>query len=165
MCIRDRGERERQVLTRLGLVGRRVVLGLLDIMVREPGVLEVTHGARRERTRGDLLQSAGAQRDQLVACLLYTSAVDRSVPTAPAQHAASLRPDGTVSVTWGQASDPSNDLRYLVLRDGNAVGFSWGTSYVDTNVPVGNHQYAVAAIDETGNIGPSTEPTNFNVTM
>ena len=95
----------------------------------------------------------------------YCSAVDRSVPTAPAQHAASLRPDGTVGVTWGQASDPSNDLRYLVLRDGNAVGFSWGTSYVDTNVPVGNHQYAVAAIDETGNIGPSTEPTNFNVTM
>ena len=63
----DIGERERQVLTGRLLVGRRVLLGLLEIVIREPGVLEVTHGARRERTRGDLLQSAGAQRDQLVA--------------------------------------------------------------------------------------------------
>ncbi|MBK6438589.1 MAG: delta-60 repeat domain-containing protein [Candidatus Microthrix sp.] len=107
--------------------------------------------------------SGNAAKDFAGGFTKYCSAVDRSVPTAPAQHAASLRPDGTVGVTWGQASDPSNDVRYLVLRDGNAVGFSWGTSYVDTNVPVGNHQYAVAAIDGTGNIGPSTKPTNFSV--
>ncbi len=93
----------------------------------------------------------------------YCSAVDRSVPSAPTQHDAYVRADGTVGVSWGAASDPSNDLRYLVMRDGNAVGFSWGTSYIDSGVPAGNHQYAVVAIDDTGNIGPSTTPTNLQI--
>ena len=104
--------------------------------------------------------SGNAAKDFAGGFTKYCSAVDRSVPTAPAQHDAHMRPDGTIGVTWGAASDLSNDLRYVVLRDGNAVGFSWGTSYVDANVPVGTHQYAVIAIDGTGNIGPSTTPTN-----
>lgn len=93
----------------------------------------------------------------------YCSAVDRSVPTAPNGHTTQLRPDGTVEVTWGAASDPSANLRYLVFRDGKVVGYSWGGNYVDRNIPSGKHQYAVAAIDAEGNIGPSTVPSSLQL--
>ncbi|MCB1026845.1 MAG: delta-60 repeat domain-containing protein, partial [Microthrixaceae bacterium] len=107
--------------------------------------------------------SGNAAQDWAGGFTKYCSAVDRSVPSAPNGHNTRIRWDDSVEVTWGAASDPSNDLRYLVFRDGNVVGYSWGGNFVDTNIPSGTHQYAVAAIDQEGNIGPSTTPSNLEI--
>jgi hypothetical protein len=109
--------------------------------------------------------SGNAAKDFAGGFTKYCSAVDRSVPTAPAQHAASPAPrrDGRRHLGSGQRpverpALPGPSETATLSASAGAPATSTPTS------PVGNHQYAVAAIDETGNIGPSTEPTNFNVT-
>ncbi|MEZ5380216.1 MAG: delta-60 repeat domain-containing protein [Microthrixaceae bacterium] len=103
--------------------------------------------------------SGNASQDFAGGFSKYCAESDRTMPSAPNGHNVDVRDDGTVAISWGAASDPSADLRYIVFRDGNVVGSSWGSSFVDDNIPTGTHQYAVAAIDQAGNIGPSTQPS------
>jgi hypothetical protein len=69
-----------------------------------------------------------------------------------------------VRVAWGASTDASNDVRYLVYRDGRVIDVVFGaTAYVDRNPGRGVHQYAVQAVDAAGNRSQSTKPGDVSV--
>ncbi len=74
---------------------------------------------------------------------------------------------GSVSLTWGTASDDTGVVRYNVHRSttagftpsaANRVAQPTGTSYLDSGLSAGTYYYRVTAEDAAGNVGaPSNE--------
>jgi Bacterial Ig domain/Gametolysin peptidase M11 len=83
--------------------------------------------------------------------------LDEEPPTAPADLTAVPGVDDVV-VQWKPSSDDFGVHRYVVFRDGVEVGATASTSFVDSPVPAGEHEYVVYAEDVTGNRGAGSEP-------
>jgi hypothetical protein len=110
--------------------------------------------------------SGNAATDYVGEFMRFCPAVDRTVPTTPGQHTATAQADGTVKLTWGASTDASNDVKYLIYRDGKVVAVvSGATTYTDTGLTAGTHQYAVQAVDAVGNRSKSTNPTTVTVVL
>jgi hypothetical protein len=110
--------------------------------------------------------SGNAATDYVGEFMRFCPEVDRSVATTPGQHTATAQADGTVKLTWGASSDASNDVKYLIYRDGKVIAVVSGTTtFTDTGLTAGPHQYAVQAVDAVGNRSKSTNPTSVTVTL
>jgi fibronectin type 3 domain-containing protein len=93
---------------------------------------------------------------------------DASAPTAPTSLTATGAL-GSVSLSWGAASDNQGVARYNVHRSATAgftpspanfIGFSTTTTYQDNGLTPGTYRYRVTAQDAAGNVGPpSNEAT------
>ena len=96
------------------------------------------------------------------ACFAPIEAIDTNAPSAPAPTAAQAGPNA-VTLTWSPSSDDSYVNGYgIYRRDDDVAGANFvrvrnvgatlpaGTTaftFTDVNVPVGNHTYAVDAVD------------------
>jgi Fibronectin type III domain len=58
---------------------------------------------------------------------------------------------GTVTLKWPAATDNIGVSVYQVSRDGVAIQNLAAATYVDKNVPIGNHHYELRAYDAAGN--------------
>jgi len=76
---------------------------------------------------------------------------DTTPPSIPANvTAAYLQPDAVI--TWDASTDTNGIAVYTVSRDGENIGSTTGAlTYVDHNVPDGDHIYQVQATDPSGN--------------
>jgi Galactose oxidase-like, Early set domain/Fibronectin type III domain len=99
----------------------------------------------------DLAGNASAPSNQATVAVL----ADTTPPGAPTNLAATAPQSRQVNLTWTAASDNAGVTRYNVLRDGQPVGTSVGTTFVDNTVQPGTtYVYAVTAQDAAGNVGP-----------
>jgi chitodextrinase len=88
----------------------------------------------------------------------------------PPDTVAPSRPSGLVatpmgatgaSLSWGASSDNITVVSYVVSRDGAQVATSATTGYVDSGLaPETTYSYSVAALDEAGNMSPSSPTAN-----
>jgi chitodextrinase len=78
---------------------------------------------------------------------------DQRPPTVPANLGASLIGDGTsVHLTWAPSTDDVQVGEYNVLRNGQKVWTTAGTSFDDTGLPQATtFTYRVVAVDTSGN--------------
>ncbi len=88
--------------------------------------------------------------------------VDRTPPAAPADVAADASPtNGAPALTW---SAVDGAVRYDLLRDGDVVGSTSGTSLADTAVALdGTFSYTVLAVDAAGNASAPSAPVTVTV--
>lgn len=86
---------------------------------------------------------------------------DETAPTAPTNLTAT-RTSTSVSLSWTASFDAVGVQRYVVYRDGVAVGTSTTPGYVDGGrTPYSSYSYAVEAVDAAGNI--SARSTSLTV--
>jgi hypothetical protein len=88
--------------------------------------------------------------------------LDEEPPTAPTDVTATPGFE-QVQLQWTASTDDFRVHRYVVLRDGSEVGASPVPSFVDSPVPIGDHEYAVYAEDVTGNRSEASEPELVSV--
>ncbi|HUA38256.1 MAG TPA: LamG-like jellyroll fold domain-containing protein [Candidatus Sulfopaludibacter sp.] len=84
-----------------------------------------------------------------------------NTPTAPANLAATTVSSSQINLSWTPSTAVLGIGAYLVERQGVSdtnfvqVGWSRGTNYVDTSLPIGtNFSYRVRAVDAAGDDGP-----------
>ncbi len=65
---------------------------------------------------------------------------------------------------WGASSDNFGVERYVVFRDGSEIGTTTSTSFVDSPVALGDHEYVVYAEDASGNRSPASNSATATVT-
>jgi len=102
----------------------------------------------------------------LIASCGKTSTVTVGTPGAPADTVAPTRPGSLVatprgatsaSLSWNASTDNVTVTSYIVSRNGAQVATSATTSYVDSGLaPATTYSYSVAAVDEAGNMSPSS---------
>jgi len=81
---------------------------------------------------------------------------DAVPPSAPAGISGAVQ-GGTVTLSWGGASDDSGGVNsYAVSRDGAAVADTSATTLSDAPPGGRTHHYEVRAVDPSGNAGPPT---------
>jgi hypothetical protein len=108
-----------------------------------------------------------------------TITLDEEPPTAPTDLTA-IGGEEQVQLQWSASSDNFGVERYRVFRDGNEVGTTASTSFLDSPAPVGDHEYVVYAEDASGNLSvasgsatataepdeePPTAPVNLTATV
>ena len=80
---------------------------------------------------------------------------------------------GQIGLSWGAATDNVGVSKYDVFRStasgftpsaANRVAQPAGTTYSDTGLPAGTYFYRVAAEDQAGNIGPSSNEASATAT-
>ena len=65
-----------------------------------------------------------------------------------------------VSLTWDAATDAQS---YNVYRDGALIGNTSNTSYIDSSVSYGTHEYAISSMDATGLLSALTEAVQVTI--
>lgn len=86
---------------------------------------------------------------------------DTQPPTAPADLLASVAGPASVDLSWTASTDNVGVTGYRVLRDGQQVGSSVGTSFADTTVAPGTSvTYTVTAYDSGGNVSAASSPAS-----
>jgi chitodextrinase len=86
---------------------------------------------------------------------------DTQAPSAPGSVSAVAR-SGAVDVAWSAATDNLAVAGYRILRDGAPLGTVGASarSYIDITVAPGTpYEYAVAAVDTAGTVGPTLSAT------
>ena len=101
--------------------------------------------------------------------------VDNLAPAAPEGLVASVSGDD-VQLSW-DANSEGDLLGYLVYRNGEPVNWSGtlpddlrqlalpDTDYMDGEVPDGQHEYRVFAIDEAGNVSEASDPADVTLDL
>ncbi len=95
--------------------------------------------------------------------VIGTVAPDEEPPTVPTDLTAAVGPEG-VQLQWKASSDNVGVHHYVVFRDGTQIGSSSGVSLLDSQAPVGDHEYAVNAEDAAGNRSEASLPASVTVT-
>jgi Bacterial Ig domain/Gametolysin peptidase M11 len=88
--------------------------------------------------------------------------LDEEPPTAPTDLTATPGFE-EVQLQWAASTDNFGVHRYVVFRDGSEVGVSASTSFVDSPVSLGEHEYVVYAEDVVGNRSDASEPATVSV--
>ena len=88
--------------------------------------------------------------------------LDEQPPTAPTGLTATVGFE-EVQLQWDAGTDNFGVNRYVVFRDGVEIGTSASTSFLDSPVSVGDHEYVVYAEDVTGNRSAASEPETVTV--
>jgi Gametolysin peptidase M11 len=85
-------------------------------------------------------------------------ASDTTPPTAVSNLAATVASGPEVTLSYAAAADSGGVASYRVTRDGAPIATlgSSSTSYPDWTPSYGTHTYGVAAVDQAGNVGPTT---------
>jgi hypothetical protein len=89
--------------------------------------------------------------------------LDEASPTAPSNLTA-IGGEEQVQLQWSASSDNFAVERYRVFRDGNEVGTTRSTSFLDDPASVGDHEYVVYAEDVSGNRSVASNPATATAT-
>lgn len=87
---------------------------------------------------------------------------DDEPPTAPTGLTASVGIDGA-QLQWSASSDNFGVDRYVVFRDGDQIGTTGSSGYLDSLVSAGEYEYVVYAEDETRNRSAPSDPATATV--
>ena len=82
----------------------------------------------------------------------YGGSIDMTPPSAPASVQATF-PRSKVSLTWSAAVDPDSGVdHYIIYRDGQQIGTSTTTSYIDSSgvTAATLHSYQISAVNYDG---------------
>jgi chitodextrinase len=83
---------------------------------------------------------------------------DAVAPSAPTGLTAAPNGSGGVSVSWRASTDNDGVSEYRVFRDGEQIGTSTRTTYIDDAVQPGTtYAYEVVAADPAGNASPRSQ--------
>ena len=88
--------------------------------------------------------------------------LDEEPPSAPT----GLTATGGIEeaqLQWDASSDGFGVALYRVFRDGSEIGTAPGTSYIDSPVTAGEHEYVVYAEDQTGNLSAASESATATI--
>jgi chitodextrinase len=86
---------------------------------------------------------------------------DTVAPSQPGGLVANPTGPTGASLSWGAATDNITVVSYVVSRNGTQVAMSTTTSYIDSGLtPATTYSYRVAAVDEAGNVSPSSPTAN-----
>jgi hypothetical protein len=83
---------------------------------------------------------------------------DRKAPSGPPAPKVSVVSAG-VGLTWAPSSDNVGVVEYLVYRNGQLIGTTGDTAFVDSAAPLGASAYTVRARDKAGNKSIASPPT------
>lgn len=76
-------------------------------------------------------------------------------PSTPTRLRAASATTGSITLAWTRSADNVGVRAYNVFRDGRYVGYSTGTTFVDTGLPRGTvHRYRIVAFDPSSNMSP-----------
>jgi chitodextrinase len=78
---------------------------------------------------------------------------DTQPPTTPG-NLSFTQTRADITFTYSASTDNVGVTGYDIYRDGTKLATVAGLSYTDLSVPVGNHTYAVSAVDGAGNASP-----------
>lgn len=84
---------------------------------------------------------------------------DAEAPTTPGDLEALPATTNSVDLSWGEATDNVGVAGYEILRDGEKISSTSGTSFSDTGLsPDTEYTYEVRAFDAAGNMSEHTAP-------
>lgn len=93
-----------------------------------------------------------------------TFLIDNSPPAIPQNVVGELIGNNTVKIAWQRNTE--TDLKgYWVLLYGNHAHaeIKTDTEYIAANLPDGDYQYSVVAVDQVGNTSQATNPLNISI--
>jgi chitodextrinase len=76
-------------------------------------------------------------------------------PPGPPGNPHATASGGTVTLTWGAASDNVAVAGYQVSRNGHLLTTVTSTTYTDRSAPAGNNEWEIVAVDAAGNVSPA----------
>jgi Big-like domain-containing protein/gametolysin peptidase M11 len=107
-------------------------------------------------------EDASGNRSPASALVTATVEPDEEPPTAPTDLTATVGVEG-VQLGWGASSDDFGVDRYIVFRDGVQIGAPASTSFLDSLLSAGDHDYVVYAEDVVGNRSAASDPVMVTV--
>lgn len=111
-----------------------------------------------------LASSDGAKAYHHATIGLPTPEADGADPTPPATVTATVTTGCQVELLWPAAHDDVEVVRYWISRDGQPVGSTSSTSYVDTSATCHSvHRYSVTAEDRSGNTSSATSTRDVEI--
>jgi chitodextrinase len=103
--------------------------------------------------------AAGNVSAQSTAAVATTSPTDTQPPSAPTNLTGTSTLPTQVNLSWTASTDNVGVAGYHVLRNGNQVGTTLATSYVDTGLATSTtYTYTVTAFDAAGNVSAPSSP-------
>lgn len=82
---------------------------------------------------------------------------DGTAPTAPSNVVATTQSEGGIKISWTPASDNVGVSKYQITRNGQTLGESSTSSYVDMTTEENmTYAYSVTAVDNAGNVSASS---------
>jgi hypothetical protein len=85
---------------------------------------------------------------QNLTCFIIVDTIAPSQPNVSSPIVNNLN----VQLNWDPVPDPTG-VTYYIYRDGNFIGTTITTSYLDTNLDAGTYNYTIGPVDGAGNIG------------
>lgn len=117
----------------------------------------VRYAVTRDRIDATFVNALGSFTDSFSIVSGAAPNADVTPPTAPTSLTATPAGSSRVDLSWGASSDENGVARYAVYRDGNRIGTSTTTTFVDTGTSAGaTYTYEARAYDVAGN------PSNFS---
>jgi hypothetical protein len=90
--------------------------------------------------------------------------VDVAAPSAPGKPKATVASNGTVNLSWTASTDSTDGVaHYILTRDGKRIQTKVTATHTTDRPGSGKHSYVVAAVDRSGNVGPSSVPVSVTV--
>ncbi|MEM7164110.1 MAG: LamG-like jellyroll fold domain-containing protein [Planctomycetota bacterium] len=105
------------------------------------------------------VDGAGNASAPSVGATVVTPEPDTTPPSVPQGLTTDEGVLGGAALLWSASTDNVAVAQYLVLRDGNEVGATPGTAYVDTGLTPGvEYSYQIIAVDTSGNPSAPSAP-------
>ncbi|NLX77891.1 MAG: PKD domain-containing protein [Clostridiaceae bacterium] len=87
---------------------------------------------------------------------------DTTAPTVPQNLRISSKTESSVTLVWTGSTDNVKLAGYKVFRNDEEVGFSNGTSFVDTEIFPGTYTYYVKAVDAYNNLSEQSNSVIYD---
>lgn len=92
-----------------------------------------------------------------------TTTLDSIKPTIPENLTAKPKSTTTIKLSWSASTDNNSVSQYLVFRNGEEVGETETTDYLDTDLmEKTSYQYSVLAMDDVGNQSEKSRETTVS---
>ncbi|MDQ2085630.1 PKD domain-containing protein [Herbivorax sp. ANBcel31] len=90
-----------------------------------------------------------------------TTLIDEESPTVPTNLRISSKSGTSITLAWSESTDNVGVAGYEIYRDGEKVGISTDTIYIDENLEIDQtYNYHVKAFDEAGNVSQKSNTTS-----
>ncbi len=145
---------------------RRVEAARTNVFVPTPPAYSGTFSRWRYMPKYNAYILVNDEEDDVFFYKIGPWAADDTPPPAPAGLGATCDGPGGVRLAWDPVTDPDSGIAYYVVRrDGQSIGTTPVTSYVDADVQAGTMpSYTVSAVNLGGLEGPPSEPVTVEVT-
>lgn len=124
----------------------------------------MTYSVTKDRIDARFVNTTGGFTDVFSIVAGATSSADVTPPTRPEGLTGTLSGATQVDLSWTASTDASGVDRYVVYRDGVAIGNTSATTFSDLNaIPGATHSYTVRAYDPAGNFSGDAVPVLVSI--